>query len=153
MHSLKKKVKNKIRVEDFIVEAYIIEEISNFSQHYFNPSVQTKLTQVGRNDDGGAERSEWEISIFTYPIREFRREVRWTFSDTELRQAEIYVLLNCTEVDPCLVSVHHNPNSLITYFSILILCMFRQYDEMLKGENPSISDKEISTQHSENFAC
>ena len=31
MHSLKKKVKNKIQVESFIVEAYIIEEISNFS--------------------------------------------------------------------------------------------------------------------------
>ena len=85
MHSLKKKVKNKIWVEGFIVETYIIEEISNFSRHYFNPSVQTKLTQVGRNDDGGAEGSEWEISIFVYPTQEFGYEVRRIFFDTELR--------------------------------------------------------------------
>ena len=39
MHSLKKKVKNKARVEGSIIETYIIEEISNFSPHYFNPSV------------------------------------------------------------------------------------------------------------------
>ena len=64
MHNLKKKVKNKIKIEDSIIEAYIIEEISNFSWHYFNPSVQTKLTQVGRNDDDG-EGSEVEISIFS----------------------------------------------------------------------------------------
>ena len=46
MHNLKKKIKKNIRVEGFIVEAYIIEEISNFSLH-LNPSMQTKLTQVG----------------------------------------------------------------------------------------------------------
>ena len=33
MHSLKKKVKNKARVEGFIMEAYIIEKNSNFSHH------------------------------------------------------------------------------------------------------------------------
>ena len=100
MHSLKKKVKNKARVEGSIVEAYIIEEISNFSRHYFNHSVQTKMTQVGRNDDGGAEGSGREISIFAYPAREFGHEVRRTLSDAELRQAETYVLLNCKEIDP-----------------------------------------------------
>ena len=39
MHSLKKKVKNKARVEGSIVETYIIEEIFNFSWHYCNLSV------------------------------------------------------------------------------------------------------------------
>ena len=58
IHSLKKKVKNKIRVEGSIVEAYIIEEILSFSRHYFNSNVQIKLTQVGQNDDGGAEGSK-----------------------------------------------------------------------------------------------
>ena len=46
-------MKNKVRIEDSIVEAYIIEEILNFSQYYFNPSVQTKLTQVDQNDSSG----------------------------------------------------------------------------------------------------
>ena len=72
-----------VRVEGSIVEAYIIEEISNFSRHYFNPSVQIKLTQVGRNNNGGAEGSEWEISIFAYPTQKFGHDVRRIFFDTE----------------------------------------------------------------------
>ena len=51
-------MKIKVRVEGSIMEAYIIEEISNFSRYYFNLSMQTKLTQVGRNDDGGTEGSQ-----------------------------------------------------------------------------------------------
>ena len=99
MHSLKKKVKNKARVEGSIVEAYIIEKIFNFSWHYFNTNVQIKLTQVDQNDDGG-EGSEVEISIFTYPPREFGYEICWILTDTEIRQTEIYVLLNYMKVDP-----------------------------------------------------
>ena len=71
MQSLKKKVKNNARVKDSIMEAYIIEEILNFSHHYFNPNVHTKLTQIGRNDDGGGGGSELRVSIFAYPAREF----------------------------------------------------------------------------------
>ena len=71
MHSLKKKVKNKVRVKGSIVKAYIIEKILNFSRYYFNPSVWTKLPQVGRNDDSGGERSEQEILIFAYSTGEF----------------------------------------------------------------------------------
>ena len=46
--------------------------------------MQTKLIQMGQNDDGGAEGSKREISIFAYPAREFGHEVRRVFSDTEL---------------------------------------------------------------------
>ena len=100
MHSLKKKVKNKVRIEGSIMEAYIIEKILNFSRHYFNPSVQTKLTQMDQNDDGGGEGLEWEILIFAYLTHEFGHEVRRIFSNTEFRQTETYVFLNCEEVDP-----------------------------------------------------
>ena len=60
--------------------------------------MQTKLTQVGQNDDGG-EGSEAEISIFAYPTHEFGHEVCRVLTDTKIQQAEMYVLLNCTEVD------------------------------------------------------
>ena len=46
--------------------------------------MQIKLTQVDRNDDGGGEGSEWEISIFAYPAREFGHEVLRVLIDTEL---------------------------------------------------------------------
>ena len=50
------------------------------------------------------------------------------------------------------VSIHHNLNSLITYNPVLILCMYRLYDEMLRWDNPMISEKEIFIQCSQNFA-
>ena len=100
MHSLKKKVKNKVRVKGSIVEAYIIEEISNFSHHYFNPNVHIKLTQIICNDDGGGGASEPSISIFAYPAREFGHEWHLSLTDAEFHQAHSYVLLNYSEVNP-----------------------------------------------------
>ena len=67
------------------MEAYISEKNFNFSRYYFNPSMQTKLTQVNQNDDGGEEGSEVEISIFAYPAHKFRHEVRRILTDTEIR--------------------------------------------------------------------
>ena len=64
--------------------AYIIEKILNFSRCYFNPSVQTKLTQVDRNDDGGGEGSEVEILIFVYSACKFGHEVRRILTNTEI---------------------------------------------------------------------
>ena len=100
MHSLKKKVKNKARVKGSIVEAYIIEEILNFSHHYFNPNVHTKLTQIGHNDDGGGGGSEPTVSIFAYPARELGHKRHLTLTDAEFHQAHSYIILNCSEVDP-----------------------------------------------------
>ena len=83
MHSLKKKVKNKTKVEGSIVEAYIIEKNLNFSHHYFNPNVHTKLTQIGYNDDGGGGGSEPEVSIFSYLAYEVVHERRLYLTDAE----------------------------------------------------------------------
>ena len=65
----------------------------------FNPNIKIKLTQVDRNDDGGGEESEMEISIFTYPARKFEHEIHQIFIDIKIRQVEMYVLLNYKEVD------------------------------------------------------
>ena len=53
MYHLKKKVKNKARVESSISEAYMMEEISNFCSNYFKPHVLKNSTRVRRNDDEG----------------------------------------------------------------------------------------------------
>ena len=55
---------------------------------------------MGRNDNGGAKGSEWDISIFVYPAWEFELKDRRVFSNIEFRQAEIYILLNYMVVDP-----------------------------------------------------
>jgi len=39
LHTLKRKVKNKARVEGSICEAYIVEEMSTFYSHFFGVNV------------------------------------------------------------------------------------------------------------------
>jgi len=68
IHTLKKMVKNRYRVEGSICEAYIIKEILTFSSHYFQPNVQTRLNKVTRNDDGGEVDAPYGcLSIFCIP--------------------------------------------------------------------------------------
>ncbi|KAL0427129.1 UNVERIFIED_CONTAM: hypothetical protein Slati_2887700 [Sesamum latifolium] len=67
LHTLKKKVKNKAAVEASICEAYIVEEISTFAMHYFEPDVICKRCRPGRNDDGLNNESVKHISIFNHP--------------------------------------------------------------------------------------
>jgi len=42
MGDLKQKVSNKARVESFIYNAYVIEEISDFCANYFDETFDTK---------------------------------------------------------------------------------------------------------------
>ncbi|KAG8382892.1 hypothetical protein BUALT_Bualt05G0126500 [Buddleja alternifolia] len=51
LNTLKRKVKNKARVEGSIVEAYLIEETSTFCSHFFAPNVETRSRTIGRNDN------------------------------------------------------------------------------------------------------
>jgi len=49
MGVLKRKVKNKARVESSICNAYLMEEIANFCVNYFDESVDIKTRDLGRN--------------------------------------------------------------------------------------------------------
>ena len=99
---LKRKVRNKERVEGSICEAYILEEISNFTSMYFDPTIQTRRTQVPRNDDGGENNIHEQLSIFKHPCRSIGRSRNRFLTDEELHIAETYVLINCKEVEPYL---------------------------------------------------
>ncbi|KAL0320146.1 UNVERIFIED_CONTAM: hypothetical protein Sradi_5276100 [Sesamum radiatum] len=77
-----KKVKNKAAVEASICEAYIVEEISTFTTHYFEPDVICKKRRPGRNDDGLNNENIEHMSIFNHPGRPhgFKNEVsHWAF--------------------------------------------------------------------------
>ncbi|XP_021618084.2 uncharacterized protein LOC110619138 [Manihot esculenta] len=101
LFDLKKKVKNKASVEGSIVEAYLIEEISSFCSHYFEPSISTRLNRVPRNDDGGHVEPMGRLSIFTHAGRPFGQlEHGRMLSNEEYCAAHLYVLLNCPEIDP-----------------------------------------------------
>ena len=57
--------------------------------------------KVPRNDDGGnLEDFEGNLSIFKYPGWPFGRPKSRFLTDIEYQAANIYILLNCEEVQP-----------------------------------------------------
>lgn len=100
LHGLKKKVKNKARVEGSICEAYLLEETSIFCSHYFESHVQSRSRRVPRNDDGGVSSEFPPISIFNHPGRPQGTSKKRFITDEERTEIQCYVLLNCPLVDP-----------------------------------------------------
>ena len=99
---LKRKARNKARVEGSICEAYILEEISNYVSKYIDPKLQTRRTKVPRNDDGGHGMVDECLSIFKYPCRPIGKGQNRFLTNVELQIAETYVLVNSKEVEPFL---------------------------------------------------
>ena len=94
------KVRNKAQVEGSITQAYLIEEISNFCSMYFDTEIQTRRTQPPRNDDGGESYVSDQLSIFKCPGRAFGYSSTRPLEDRELVAAEIYIFMNCAELEP-----------------------------------------------------
>ncbi|XP_006338141.1 uncharacterized protein [Solanum tuberosum] len=103
LRKYKYNVRNKAHVEGCICNAHIVEEVSSFCSHYFEPHVYTRHRKVPQNDDGGIGEQHGyasNLSIFTYPGRGFG-ELNWRYlTEEELKAAHIYILLNCREVQP-----------------------------------------------------
>ncbi|XP_028757229.1 uncharacterized protein LOC114716397 [Neltuma alba] len=128
LYTLKRKVKNKARVEASICEAYIVEETAMFCSHYFEPSMPPRITRPLRNDDGG-ESNLPAISIFNYPGRPFRECKARFLNDEEVEAAKRYVLMNCDKVQP--------------YMMLFV--------QTLKKDNCRITENEIESQINERF--
>lgn len=99
---LKRKVQNKIKVEGSICETYILEEIPNFASMYFDPSIQTRRTQVPRNNDGGEGTIDEKLSSFKHSCRPIGKCCNRFLTYKELGIVETYVIVNCKEVEPYL---------------------------------------------------
>lgn len=100
MYYLKKKVGNKAHVEGSIAEAYLIDEISNFSSCYFGSDVETIWNQATRNDDGGEIFSDERLSIFCHSGRVLSNAfVKRRLTEVEHRAIHKYVLFNCPEME------------------------------------------------------
>ena len=100
MFDLKKKVRNKARVEGSICEAYTLEEISNFSSMYFEPHIPTRYTCPPRNDDGEQVTVADKLSIFQPLGHAFGSCRSRLLTDREQDAAHIYILFNCSAIDP-----------------------------------------------------
>ncbi|KAG8363436.1 hypothetical protein BUALT_Bualt19G0022400 [Buddleja alternifolia] len=75
LNTLKRKVKNKARVEGSIVEAYLIEETSTFCSHFFAPNVETRSRTIGRNDNINQVEHVNRLSVFNSNCRPFSPKV------------------------------------------------------------------------------
>jgi Domain of unknown function (DUF4218) len=102
---LKKKARNKAQVEGSIVRQYQLEEISYFTDFYFEPGVQTK----GRRSQNAEDTSYlYEYlpcfgaipSIFIPTGRLSGASMDYWLQGKEYETLHTYILLNCDELRP-----------------------------------------------------
>lgn len=119
MGHLKRKVKNKAKVEGSIVEQYINEEISSFGTYYFEPHIKTKSRTEERHYDGGNQGDTHQLGeipdIFSQAGRGSGKEKEIWLQDRDLHIAQTYILLNCEQVRP---SERYVKSYMYTYFNL-----------------------------------
>ncbi|XP_056698165.1 uncharacterized protein [Spinacia oleracea] len=97
LNHLKRKVGNKARVEGSICNAYLMEEISNFCSHYFQPEVDTKARDLGINVHSVVE-NQHDVNIpemFRVDCGRAPTNGRLRFlQDIKYDRAHLYVLAN-----------------------------------------------------------
>ncbi|KAI0516679.1 hypothetical protein KFK09_009356 [Dendrobium nobile] len=99
LNKLKKYVKNKARPEGSICEAYLSQETTHFCSYYFEPHVRSTRTKMGRNMDFDVEeQSHATLTVFRRQGKPNGKCVERYLNDLEINTANLYVLLNCEEV-------------------------------------------------------
>ena len=97
---LKTKVRNQARVEGSIVEAYLVEESTNFLSLYFNPKVRSVRNKAPRYDDGASTfESACDLEIFKCPGRCMSPQGYHELNNDEYKAAFLYILTNMPEMD------------------------------------------------------
>ena len=94
---LRTKCKNKCKIEASIAEAYILEEVSNFTTKYYAdnlPSVHNPLPHYNAGED------ESNLSIFRGQLGSASGATNKTLKHEEWRTIMLYVLTNLSEVEP-----------------------------------------------------
>ncbi|GKV50017.1 hypothetical protein SLEP1_g56735 [Rubroshorea leprosula] len=103
MHKLKQTIGNKNHVDVFIVEACILNEITGFCSRYFGADLETSWSKPPRNFAAVPFYRNTEFSIFACPGHPMGSHSQTRCLTTqEMKAAELYVLLNCREVDALL---------------------------------------------------
>ncbi|MQL90920.1 hypothetical protein Taro_023522 [Colocasia esculenta] len=97
---------------------------------YFDTEIQTRRTQPPRNDDGGDSNVSDRLSIFKCPERAFRYSSTRTLEDRELVAAEIYIFMNCAELDPYI----------------------EEFDSVILQRNPRLTDVQVEKEREKSFA-
>ena len=101
MHYLRLKVRNKARVEGSIVEACIVQEITNCVSLYFSDHVRTIWKKNPRYNNGGTrvQNDGCTLDVFEHVGNLHGRPIARELSRDELNAARLYILTNCSAVD------------------------------------------------------
>jgi len=160
MGHLKKKVKNKAKVEGSIVEQYINEEISTFCTYYFDRHIKTKNRAGDRHYDGGNQEDTHEFDgvpdIFSQAGRGSGKESEIWLQDKDYHIAHRYILRNCDQLRPFerYDKIIWTSVWILFFFVELVkdiinifhgyICIYRLFDESLIAANPGISEKDLN---------
>jgi hypothetical protein len=95
--TLHKKCRNKRKIEASIIEAYILEEVSNFTEKYYAenlPSVHNPPPRYNANEN------ELNLNLFRGQLGSTSALTTKTLTHEECRCIMLYVLNNLDEVAP-----------------------------------------------------
>ena len=94
---LQTKCKNKCKIESSIAEAYILEEVSNYTTNYYVDSLPSAHNPPTRYNEG---ENEMNLSLFKGQLGSASDATPKTLLNEELRNIMMYVLTNLSEVEP-----------------------------------------------------
>jgi len=94
---LRKKCRNKAKIEASVAEAFILEEVSNFTTAYYNETLPSVHNPPPRHN---AVESSSNLSLFTGQLGRGSAGTPKNLRDYEWRTIFLYVLLNLEEVNP-----------------------------------------------------
>ena len=90
------KCRNKAKIEAFVAEAFILEEVSNFTTAYYKDGLSSVHN---RPPHYNADESSSNLSLFKGQLRKASTSGTKTLRHDEWRTIMLYVLLNLDEVN------------------------------------------------------
>jgi hypothetical protein len=97
LKTLRKKCRNKAKIEASIAEAYILEEVSNFTEKYYTENLPSVHNPPPRYN---ASENSLTLSLFQGQLGRASASTTKQLNTEEWRSIMLYVLTNLTEVQP-----------------------------------------------------
>ena len=94
---LRTKCKNKCKIEASIAEAYILDEVSNYTTKYFGETLPSVHNPPTRYNEG---ENETNLSLFKGQLGSTSGATPMALLNVELRYIMMYVFTNLSEIEP-----------------------------------------------------
>jgi hypothetical protein len=104
LKTIRKKCRNECKIEAYIAEAYILEEVSNFTTTYYGDKLSSVHNPPPRYNDSGNESN---LSIFGGQLGSASGSTTKTLTHEEWWHIMLYVLTNLEEVMPYMEQFLH----------------------------------------------